>query len=194
MSVALGAYETNLLELTSGYQVLQQDGRRVEPYLISDITTSSGQVIYRRPPPTARQVYDPARAAMLVRMMKGVIQRGTGMRAALGRPAAGKTGTSQSWRDAWFIGFTPDWVCGVWTGNDDNRPMNKVSGGDLPAEIWRRFMLATHEGLPKRDFPWLEQAQADSGEPTVPADPEQRATFYRGLSADFAGAASEPVQ
>ena len=142
LSVALGAYETSLVELTSAYQVFQQNGRRQEPWLISRITTSSGQLIYERPVLPPQPVYGSAFNGEMVRMLQGVIQRGTGKRAALGRPAAGKTGTSQNWRDAWFIGFTPGLVCGVWVGNDDNRPMNKVSGGDLPADIWRRFMLA----------------------------------------------------
>jgi penicillin-binding protein 1A len=85
-------------------------------------------------------------------MMEGVITYGTGTRAAFGRPAAGKTGTSQNWRDAWFIGFTPDWVAGVWVGDDHGRPMAKVVGGDLPAEMWRKFMIVAHDGLPVRDF------------------------------------------
>ena len=190
LSVALGAYEINLLELTSGYQVFQQDGRRLEPHLIEQITTSSGQLVWSRPPTPARRVYDPVRAAQMVRMLEGVIQRGTGTHAAFGRPAAGKTGTSQSWRDAWFVGFTPDWVCGVWVGNDDSRPMNKVVGGDLPAEIWRRFMLAAHDGLPPREFPFLGGGQAGAAASAQTA-PEGRAAFYHGLAADFANAAAE---
>ncbi len=187
LSVALGAYETNLLALTSAYQVFQKDGGRLDPYLISMITSSSGAVIYARGGPFAEPVYDPGRAAVMTRMLKGVIERGTGTRAAFGRPAAGKTGTSQGWRDAWFLGFTPDWVCGVWVGNDDDRPMNKVTGGDLPADIWRRFMLIAHDGLPIRDFPFL------GGSSTTPAAAPaahagERSAFYRGLAEDFAAA------
>jgi penicillin-binding protein 1A len=170
LSVSLGAYEVNLLELTSAYQVFQQDGRRIPPSLIDAITTSSGQVLYSRPPPTGEQVYDAARAGVMVRMMKGVITHGTGVHAAFGRPAAGKTGTSQTWRDAWFVGFTPDWLCGVWVGDDDNRPMNKVSGGGVPAEIWRRFMLAAHKDVPVRDFPFMGEAPA----PAAPAADAER--------------------
>ena len=188
LSVALGSYETNLLELTSGYQVFQQDGRRLEPYLVSRIATSSGQVLYEARTAPPRQVYDPARAGTMVRMMKAVIERGTGTHAAIGRPAAGKTGTSQTWRDAWFVGFTPDWVCGVWVGNDDDRPMNKVTGGELPAEIWRRFMLVAHDGLPARDFPWLGDDRAPVE--TTAADQDERGAFYRGLASDFADAAT----
>ena len=188
LTVALGAYETNLLELASGYQVFQQDGRRIQPYLIQKITTSAGQPVWAPALAAPRQVYDPAKAAQMVRMLEAVIQRGTGARAAFGRPAAGKTGTSQSWRDAWFMGFTPDWVCGVWVGNDDDRPMNHVAGGDLPAEIWRRFMLAAHQGLPPREFPFLgggQSGQAASGGPAA----EGRTAFYQGLAADFSAMA-----
>ncbi len=190
LSVALGAYEVNLLELTSGLQVFQQDGRRLDPYLISRITTSGGQLIYAAPAPQGRQVYDQARAGDMVRMLKGVVEHGTGTHAAFGRPAAGKTGTSQDWRDAWFVGFTPDWVCGVWVGNDDDRPMNKVTGGELPAEIWRRFMVVAHQGLPARDFAWLGAAVAPSATGTG-ATPDQRSAFYQTLSAEFGKAAED---
>jgi penicillin-binding protein 1A len=199
LSVALGAYEVNLLELASAYQVFQQDGRRIEPGLVEEIATSSGQVLWRRPPAVGRTVYDAARAGTMVRMMKRVITAGTGRRAAFGRPAAGKTGTSQRWRDAWFVGFTPDWLCGVWVGDDDNRPMSKVAGGDVPAEIWRRFMLAAHQGLPPRDFAFLGEtapAAAPAAEPTVSgaahgSGREARSAFYQDLSSAFDAANSD---
>ena len=190
LSLALGAYETTLLDLTSAYQVFQQDGRREAPYLISMIATSAGQPLYVRSSSPAEQVYDPARAAQMVRMMKEVVRRGTGTHAAFGRPAAGKTGTTQSWRDAWFVGFTPDWACGVWVGNDDDRPMNRVSGGDLPAEVWRRFMLAAHQDLPVRDFAFLGPVQPQARTAAAEATPAGgRAAFYRDLSDAFAHAA-----
>lgn len=198
LSVALGAYEVNLLELASAYQVFQQDGRRVEPFLVEEIATSSGQVLWRRPPSAGRTVYDAARAGTMVRMLKTVITQGTGKRAAFGRPAAGKTGTSQLWRDAWFVGFTPDWLCGVWVGDDGNRPMSKVAGGDVPAEIWRRFMLAAHQGLPPRDFPFLgETAPVSSGPVEAPASGargEARSAFYQNLSSEFAAADADDSQ
>jgi penicillin-binding protein 1A len=190
LSLALGTYGTRLLDLTGAYQVFQQDGRLQTPYLISMITTSAGQPVYVRNAPPAEQVYDPARAAEMVRMMKGVIQRGTGTRAAFGRPAAGKTGTTQGWRDAWFVGFTPDWACGVWVGNDDDTPMKRVTGGDLPAEIWRRFMLAAHESLPVRDFPFLGASRPEAPAAAPPSPAQSRAAFYRGLEQDFAHAAA----
>jgi penicillin-binding protein 1A len=158
LPIALGAYEVDLLDLTSAYQVLQNGGRRVEPYLIQSVTNAHGDLLYRHPDSVLPQVYDPLQAGLMTRMMEGVISHGTGTRAAFGRPAAGKTGTSQNWRDAWFVGFTPDWAAGVWVGDDHGRPMAKVVGGDLPAEMWRKFMITAHDGLPVRDFPDLPQA------------------------------------
>ena len=85
-------------------------------------------------------------------MLQNVIVRGTGKNAAIDRPAAGKTGTSQNFRDAWFIGYTPNMVTSVWLGNDDNLPMNNITGGGMPAKIWREFMLTAHKGMPKKTF------------------------------------------
>jgi penicillin-binding protein 1A len=159
LSIGLGAYEVNLLEITSAYQVFQQDGRRIQPHLVEEIRSSGGELIYLRPQLLPARVYDAARAGEMVRMLEGVIDHGTGKRAQIERVAAGKTGTSQRWKDAWFIGFTPDWVAGVWTGNDDGRPMDKVTGGELPAQIWRRFMLAAHAHTPARDFPFFSRPE-----------------------------------
>jgi penicillin-binding protein 1A len=90
--------------------------------------------------------------AILVDMMRDVIRFGTGRRATLDRPVAGKTGTSSDYRDAWFLGFTADYVTGVWLGNDNNEPMKKVTGGGLPAEVWRNYMQQAVAGLPPRDL------------------------------------------
>lgn len=186
LSVALGAYEVNLLQMTSGFQVFQQGGVRIEPYVIESIATQGGQPIFTHTvPATAPSVYDISKASMMVKMMKKVVEVGTAKRAAFGWPAAGKTGTSQNWRDAWFVGFTPDYVTGVWVGNDDDKPMNKVVGGDIPASIWRRYMLAAHEGLAVRDFPWLLP------DPEPLSTPDPRNGFYETLGAEFARTASE---
>jgi len=186
LSVALGAYEVNLLQLTSGFQVFQQGGLRLEPYVIESIATQDGRPIFAHSAPAVpASVYDISKASMMVKMMKKVVEVGTARRAAFGWPAAGKTGTSQNWRDAWFVGFTPDYVTGVWVGNDDDRPMNKVVGGDIPASIWRRYMLAAHEGLAVRDFPWL------LADPAPLSVPDPRNDFYETLAAEFARSASE---
>ncbi len=195
LSIALGAYEVNLLELTSAFQVFQQQGQRSDPYLIAEISTQRGDVIFVHPQSSGVLVYDQANAGMMVRMMEGVITGGTGTRAGFGRPAAGKTGTTQDYKDAWFVGFTPDWVCGVWVGNDDGQPTHGVTGGEIPAEIWRRMMMVAHQNVPVHDFAWLpaetpaeQTAEAtDSGEPP---DAEQRGAFYDGLSGDFDRAAN----
>ena len=180
LSVALGSYEVTLIQLVSAFQVFQQGGQRRTPYIIESIVTISGEPIYQRQADTQGvPVYDIAKASMMVHMMKGVIERGTGTRAAFGRPAAGKTGTSQNWRDAWFIGFTPDMTAGVWLGNDNDKPMNHVAGGTLPAAIWRRFMIVAHEGLPARDFDWLMPDPI----PEEIADP--RNPFYGDLASEF---------
>jgi penicillin-binding protein 1A len=186
LSVALGSYEVNLLQITSGFQVFQQGGLRIEPYVIESITTQGGQQIFQHQPPQGeRRVYDVAHASMMVKMMKKVVTQGTAQRAAFGRPVAGKTGTSQNWRDAWFVGFTPDYVTGVWVGNDDEKPMNKVVGGDIPASIWRRFMMSAHQTLAVRDFDWLLP------DPAPQSEPDPRNGFYETLSAEFSRAASE---
>ena len=186
LSVALGAYEVNLLQLTSGFQVFQQGGLRIQPYVIESIATQGGEPIFTHTAQAApASVYDISKASMMVKMMKKVVEVGTAKRAAFGWPAAGKTGTSQNWRDAWFVGFTPDYVTGVWVGNDDDKPMNRVVGGDIPASIWRRFMLAAHEGLAVRDFPWLLP------DPAPLSSPDPRNGFYETLGAEFARSASE---
>ena len=153
-SVALGAYEVSLLELTSAYQVLQNAGGRVEPYLISEIANARGDVLHWRPPTAPVPVYPQYQSGQMVRMMQGVITDGTGRDAAFGRPAAGKTGTSQNHRDAWFVGFTPDVAVGVWVGDDANRRMAGVTGGQVPARLWRKVMIAAHGDAPVRDFDW----------------------------------------
>jgi penicillin-binding protein 1A len=195
MSIALGAYEVNLLELTSAYQVFQQGGQRSDPYLIDQIATQRGDVIFSHPQSSGAMIYDVNNAGDMVRMMEGVITMGTGTRAAFGRPAAGKTGTTQDWKDAWFVGFTPDWVCGVWVGNDDGDPTRKVTGGQVPAEIWRRMMIAAHQNVPIHDFAWLpaptpaDQTATDIADSGAPAAGDAKSTFYDGLSNDFGRAA-----
>lgn len=186
LSVALGSYEVNLLQLTSAFQVFQQGGNRLEPYVIESIITQGGNPIFaRQAVATPLNIYDVARASMMVKMMKKVVTSGTAKRAAFGRPAAGKTGTSQNWRDAWFVGFTPDYVTGVWVGNDNDRPMNKVVGGDMPASIWRRFMISAHETLAIRDFDWLLP------DPLPESEPDPRNGYYETLAAEFARAAAD---
>ncbi|WP_323690961.1 PBP1A family penicillin-binding protein [Phenylobacterium sp. 58.2.17] len=179
LSVSLGAYEVPLIEMTSAYQVFQQAGNRLRPYIVAQIQTTDGQVIYTHQTSSPVPAYDIHWASMMVKMMQKVVTGGTGTRANFGRPAAGKTGTSQNFRDAWFIGFTPDYVAGVWVGNDDDKPMNQVTGGQVAAAIWKDYMVTAHMNLPSREFEWL----LPDPEPVYEDDP--RNGFYEGLAYDF---------
>jgi len=154
-SIALGAYEVTPLEMAAGYQVFQTGGGRTAPYLVREIRSTRGQVLYAHAASAPTPVLDPLYATRMVDMLKAVVTSGTGTGANIGRPMAGKTGTSQNWRDAWFVGFTPDILTAVWVGNDNGRPMAKVTGGELPAAIWRRFMTVAEKDTPPQDFPWL---------------------------------------
>ena len=147
-SLALGTSEVTLLELTSAYAVLARGGATVEPYLIERVRTSGGKVLYQHPEEKGTVVVAPHQVHALNDMLHAVVASGTGRRAALPHhPAAGKTGTSQDFRDAWFVGFTARFVAGVWVGNDDGRAMNGVMGGGLPAQLWHDVMLIAHVGL-----------------------------------------------
>src|SRR3546814_7508421 len=139
-SLALGTSGVTLLELTGAYASIAADAKRVEPYGIRRIR-GPGQTLYSHTAKPDRSGL-PWKREEILDLLVNTVQNGTGRAAAFGRPAAGKTGTSQDYRDAWFIGFTADVVVGVWVGNDDGTPMKGVTGGGLPALIWRDFMKA----------------------------------------------------
>ncbi|MFM9847608.1 MAG: transglycosylase domain-containing protein [Hyphomicrobiaceae bacterium] len=148
-SIALGTSEVSVLELTGAYGVLASGGLSVTPHAVRKVRTGSGAVVYARPATQPRMLVSPDHAGEISDMLHTVIVSGTGRRALLPRhPSAGKTGTTQEFRDAWFVGYTAQLAAGVWVGNDDGKPMNKVVGGGLPARIWREVMLAAHERLP----------------------------------------------
>jgi penicillin-binding protein 1A len=139
-SLALGVAEVSLLELTGAYAVVASGGLGVVPHAIAEIRDRNGTVLYRRAGSGLGRVLAPGIAADLDALLRAVVRDGTGRRAALEVPAAGKTGTSQDSRDAWFLGYREGLVAGVWLGNDDGTPMKGVTGGTLPAELWRDFM------------------------------------------------------
>jgi len=143
-SLALGSFEMTLLELTGAYAAIAADAKRVEPYVIRDIR-GRGRTLYehRRAAGGDRGAIPWKRDAM-VNMLMAAVQTGTGRASAFGRPSAGKTGTSEDNRDGWFIGFTGDLVVGVWVGRDDNKPVEGLQGGGIPARIWRDFMTAVY--------------------------------------------------
>jgi penicillin-binding protein 1A len=149
-SIALGASEVTLLDLTTAYATIGNFGRAAMPHAVTEIRDSDGNILYRRTGSGAQQAIDPHTANVLIEMMGGVISYGTGRSAALPRPAAGKTGTTSDYRDAWFVGFASDIVAGVWVGNDNTAPMKSVTGGTVPAEIWRKFMVNALANRPYR--------------------------------------------
>jgi penicillin-binding protein 1A len=158
-SIALGSDDVNLLELVSAYAPFANGGIGVWPYGIAEIRDSAGRVLFRRAGSGPGRVISPEHDGEMNEMLKGVIDGGTGREAALPRPAAGKTGTTQDYRDAWFVGYTAQLVAGVWLGNDDDSPMHDVTGGSLPAQIWRRFMLAATRSMPIQPLPNLAAGQ-----------------------------------
>jgi penicillin-binding protein 1A len=163
-SLALGASEVTLIELTAAYAVIANQGIAAWPYGITEIRNSAGSVLYRRGGSGGGRVVDPRHVAALDHMLRKTVAQGTGRRARIGRPAAGKTGTSQDWRDAWFIGYAADLVAGIWVGNDNGQAMKKVTGGGLPAEIWRQFMTGAHRGgnIRPRSRPLPERGGIDA--------------------------------
>jgi penicillin-binding protein 1A len=166
--MVLGTSAMTLFDITTAYATFATGGVVLKPYTVLEIRRPNGDVIYSRakePPEERVQAVPEEKIAALNHMMNAVVESGTGRRALLGfTPQAGKTGTNQSYRDAWFIGFTAHYVTGVWYGNDDFTPMNKVTGGLIPAATWHDVML------------WAEQPQVATALPGVPM--EQRYLQY----------------
>jgi penicillin-binding protein 1A len=164
-SIALGTSEVSLTELVGAYAPFANGGAAASPHVINRIKTAGGKLLYARKPDPAAQVIDPRYAGMMNAMMHETLVIGTAKKADIpGWYAAGKTGTSQDFRDAWFIGYTANLVTGVWFGNDDNSPTHKATGGGLPVEVWTRFMKAAHENVAVADLPGAQQSRSgDSG-------------------------------
>ncbi|MEM7567073.1 MAG: penicillin-binding transpeptidase domain-containing protein, partial [Pseudomonadota bacterium] len=156
-SLALGTSEVSLLELTGAYATLASGGLKARPQLVTRVRTRAGEVLYERSPGAPRVVRS-AHVRSMNRMLADVVAYGSGKRAALGRPVAGKTGTSQDYRDGWFVGYTAQLAAGVWFGNDDGRPSKEMTGGRLPAETWGKVMGALHEGWRVRPLPGVGAA------------------------------------
>lgn len=140
LSLALGTNELRPIELIGAYASIANGGVTVKPYGITKIIGEDGTVYYERQEKRGKRMIDPKAISDLTMMMQSVVENGTGRGANFGAGAAGKTGTSQESRDAWFMGFTDRLVTGVWVGNDDNTPMKRVTGGSFPARIWRDVM------------------------------------------------------
>jgi penicillin-binding protein 1A len=139
-SLALGSVEVTLLEMTRAIDAIATDSKSIQPYMVHSIKSQTAAPLLYTRPDTASERPDWNRAAMM-HLLEAVVTDGTGRAARLDRRSAGKTGTTDEYRDAWFIGFTSDIVVGVWVGNDDNSPMDKVAGGEIPAKIWHDFVV-----------------------------------------------------
>jgi penicillin-binding protein 1A len=168
LSLALGTAEVTLLELVSAYVPFANGGYVAAPHIVKRIRTAKGKILYKRRTTGRPQVVALPYVSAMNDMLLTAMVSGTGKRAVLaGRPAAGKTGTTQNFRDAWFVGYTANYVAGVWVGNDDGSPMKGVTGGSLPAQIWKSIMVQAHlksapAPLPGRPGPALAQ-RAPSG-------------------------------
>ncbi len=185
-SLALGTEEVSLLGLTTGYAVFARGGLGVLAYAVETIHDADGRLLYRRAGSGPGRMASAEDAAAMTWMLEAAVRSGTGRAARLTRPAAGKTGTSQNFRDAWFVGFTADYVSGVWMGNDDDRPSRGVTGGGLPARLWQAFMADAHEGLQVRPLPGMAPRPAPPPASTPPAQPPPRRDFFERLKDVFA--------
>lgn len=154
-TIALGSCGVKLFEITNAYGVFANGGVKVQPYAVDRIETSTGKVIYQATP-NSRRVMDIRSVSYMVEMLKKVVEQGTAKVAQIGVPAAGKTGTTDSYRDAWFVGFTPNVVTGVWVGNDNNTPNGGITGGTAPASIWKEYMAFVEGGKKDSKFVYPE--------------------------------------
>ena len=168
-SIALGTSEVSPLELTAAYAPFANGGIAVQPHIIARVRTTGGKLLYQRRNANLGRAVDPAYVGMMNAMMQETLLTGTARKAELpGWQAAGKTGTSQDWRDAWFVGYTSRLVTGVWFGNDDGTPTRKASGGNLPVEAWSRFMKVALKGTAPAPLPgnWrAPEAPVEDGSP-----------------------------
>lgn len=167
-TIALGSNGVKLYELTRAYGIYANGGFKVEPYGIERIESSRGKVLYSASRPRITKVLSSDTAATMTAMLRTVIEHGTGMAANIGRPAAGKTGTTDDYKDAWFVGYTPSVVMGVWVGNDDNTKMGGLTGGTVPALIWRDIMRVAAESIGSDDFQYPEISLDGSGKKSNP--------------------------
>lgn len=153
-SIALGTSEVSVIELTAAYAPFANGGMAVTPYVVQHISDIKGKTLYAHDGQSLGRIIEPRYVGMMNTMLQETLKTGTGHNAVIpGWPAGGKTGTSQDFRDAWFIGYTSKLVTGVWLGNDDGTPMKKVTGGGLPVEVWTRYMRPVHQGVPVAALP-----------------------------------------
>ncbi|MCD8377153.1 MAG: PBP1A family penicillin-binding protein [Candidatus Gastranaerophilales bacterium] len=162
-TIALGSNGVKLYELTRAYGIFASGGYKVEPYAIERVESSRGKILYSAPRARVEKVLETDVAAAMTSMLKMVIKHGTGMAANIGKPCAGKTGTTDDYKDAWFVGYTPNVVTGVWVGNDDNTRMGGLTGGSVPAIIFRDVMKVATEPYGNEDFGYPDMLSNKNG-------------------------------
>jgi penicillin-binding protein 1A len=181
-SIALGTSEVTLLELTSAYAPFANGGQGVLPHIITRVKNGDGKVLYARQRTTFGQVISPANVAAMNDMLGATITSGTGKQAAIdGHIVAGKTGTTQSFRDAWFVGYTAHYVGAVWIGNDDGSRMKKVTGGTLPAKLWHEIMLYALADKPPLPLPGTRGLRVQEAIAGLPWPSKSTPLFQRVL-------------
>lgn len=181
-TIALGSNGVKLFEMTRAFGIFSNGGYRVEPYAVESIETSRGKVIYTAPKAKATKVMAVETAAAMTTMMKTVIKSGTGVAANINKPAAVKTGTTDDSKDATFFGYTPDVVTGVWVGNDDNTKMGNLTGGTVPALIWKDVMKVATEPYGAKDFNYTDvelKAFRMKGKPLIISPENAQKTFAK---------------
>ncbi|CAM1634496.1 Penicillin-binding protein [Bartonella choladocola] len=209
-SIALGTSEVSLLELTGAFVPFANGGYKPQLRLISKVEDTNGKTIYDFGEITANRVVEPDIVGMMNAMLEQTVENGTARKAAIDRPAAGKTGTSQDFRDAWFIGYTTDYVTGIWFGNDDGHPMKTISGGSLPVRAWKSYMTVAEKSLPVLPLPGnynlqnavpggndiLPESEQPSTTPYPAPPPEPRSgdDYWASRPAVDVGAQAQPVQ
>jgi len=174
-SLPIGSAEVNVIDQAAAYAVFANGGRKAKPYAAMEVKNSSGEVIYRHADEKIEQVLSTQVVADMNYMLTKVVEEGTGKRAQLeGIKVAGKSGTTNAYRDAWFVAYTGNYVGAVWFGNDDHTSTNKMTGGSLPAMTWHDVMETAHQGIELKPMPGLKEvgravAQAPAAAPVNPA-------------------------
>jgi penicillin-binding protein 1A len=177
-SLPIGAAEVSMVEHVGAYATFPNGGKAVTPHAILEVRTGTGELIWRydREGPKPRRVMSEKTALEINSILNKVVEEGTGRRAQLeGIKGAGKTGTTNAYRDAWFVGFTGNYICGVWIGNDDYSSTNRMTGGSLPAMTWREIMTSAHQGIEIKPIAGVNYGRPTKG-PARVAERESRET------------------
>jgi penicillin-binding protein 1A len=208
VSLPIGAAEVTVIDMASAYTVFANGGQKITPYTVVEITNSRGEVIYKhdRDAPPPHQIFDPEKIIEMDGMLNQVVEAGTGRKAKLdGIDVAGKTGTTNGYKDAWFMGFTGNYVGAIWFGNDDDTSMNNMTGGSLPAATWHEIMAYAHEGIELKPLPGrpliapVGPANSDKTA-EIPAEKKPASLSQRGVEAlqliasSLQAAAAKPAQ